>query len=125
MNEIKYKVWYILLENVNYTAENIFNISHNIALESFHKEHDEIKKLWDNDKNIVEIRMMYNMYFLEKLESFLITNGILFNWIIYQNEYIGIRIHPTTINFNGLLIDCMTLDEFAKHRDYMYIKEKN
>jgi hypothetical protein len=123
-NMFPYKVWYILLEDVNYTADNIFNISHKISLEPFYS--DNLMELWEMGDYQIEKRMMYNMKFLEELEEFLIKNGIYFNWIKYKEEYIGIRIQPSLIDFNGILKDCMTFKEFSWNRQsYMFIDNKN
>jgi len=121
-NMFPYKVWYILLENVNYTAENIFNIAHNAAIEPFYSE--KLMELWKIGNFQTEKRMMFNIEFLERLESFLIKNGIYFNWIKYNGEYVGIRIQPSLVDFNGILKDCMTLEEFSKNRSYMNIPKE-
>ena len=120
--EVPYKMWIILIENVNYTAENIFNISYNAVIEDFCQENkNNLFEIWKKDGALVEKRMMYNMGMLEKLERFLINNGIYFNWIKYKGAFIGIRIQPTKINFNSYLADCMTLEKFSWHRVYMNI----
>jgi len=118
-----YKVWYILLENVNYTADVIFDIAHNITFEPFYSM--DLMDLWKINNYSTCKRMVYNMSYLDNLESFLIKNGIYFNWIKYKNEYIGIRIHPCTIDFNGILKDCMTFKEFSRNRFYMNIPNIN
>jgi len=122
-NMFPYKVWYILLENLDYTAENIFNIAHDSAIKSFYS--DDLMELWRLGNYQTEKRMMFNIKFLENLENFLIKNGIYFNWIKYNGEYIGIRIHPSLVDFNGILKDCMTFQEFAKNRSYMNIKKED
>jgi len=121
-NMLPYKVWYILLENLDYTAENIFNIAHNSAIKPFYS--DESTELWRSSNYQTEKHMMFNIKFLENLETFLIKNGIYFNWIKYNEEYIGIRIHPSLVDFSGILKDCMTLQEFAKNRSYMNIQKE-
>jgi len=118
-----YKVWYILLEDIDYKANEIFDIAHNAAIEPFYSEN--LRRLWDMGENQIEKRMMYNMSFLDKLEAFLIKNGIYFNWIMRNNEYIGIRIQPSLVDFNGILKDCMTFEEFSWNRFYMNVENKS
>lgn len=121
----KTKFWFILLENVNYTAENLFNISAKCVSEPMlHEFSENLNNNWIKDGYIIEKKMIYNIDFLYIIEDFLIKNGIYFNWIEYQDETIGIRIHPTTIDFYGLLADCMSLERFSWHREYMKSLEK-
>ncbi len=128
MNEevTKVKFWMILLENINYTADTIFDIAAKSVLEPMNYEgSDTLLSSWVQDGYNIEKRMIFNMYFLENIESFLIKNGIFFNWIIYNGEYIGIRIHPTRIDFLPILKDCMTLKSFATYRAWMNIDKLN
>jgi hypothetical protein len=123
------KVWLVLLEEVNYNPETIFNIAKTSSVEPFNREtrveEQEIFDTWKKEEYPMEKRMIYNMNFLENIEDFLISNGIHFNWIQYSGNYVGIRIHPTGINFNAVLSDCMTFEKFSWHRhSYMSIKEK-
>jgi hypothetical protein len=122
-NIFPYKVWYVLLEDVNYTADTIFNIAHNVSLKPFYS--DDLMGFWKLGNYQVQKRMMYNIEFLENLESFLIKNGIYFNWIKHKEKYIGIRIQPSLIDFDGILKDCMTFEEFSWNRFYMNIKQKS
>jgi hypothetical protein len=114
------KVWFILLENINYTPSTIFNIAYKLGVEDFQYDNEYIYE-WRNDPNI-EIKMIYNEKFLEDIEQFLINNGILFNWVEYNNEVLGIRIYPSKIDFEPILKDCMTFEEFSLNREYMKIK---
>ena len=119
MNE-KTKFWFLLLENINYTAENLFNISAKCVTEPLIYEGTEnLINEWVKDDYIIEKRMAFNMQYLYSIEDFLIKNGIFFNWIKYNNDIIGIRIHPTKIDFSGIFADCMTLESFSWHREYM------
>jgi len=97
------KTWILLIENYNYSATTIFNISFLI--------NTEIKEN--------EIRMIYNRDFLNWYEEFLINNGIIFELIIYKDDYIGIIIKNTEVNLTPIFTDCMTLSEFSKNREYL------
>ena len=71
----------------------------------------------------MEVRMVYNHDFLSWYEEFFIKNGILFTWVIYKNEYIGLKAF-TDIDLTPILKDCMTLEHFSWNREYMKSLEK-
>jgi len=109
-------LWVVLLEDVDYNAEFIFNLGKKISLNN---EHYNLFKEWSSNPK-TDTRMMYSLDFLYGLETFLIKNGVLFDWI----DDIGIRILPTKIDFSAILDDCLSMNEFAEHRNYMFIHEK-
>lgn len=115
------KIWVILTENYNYKADTIAEIFLRISLDPLGEENPVTLQDWANDGYKTEKRLMLNSNFLEKLENFLIKNGIFFNWVIYKNEYIGIRIQPTRIDFNPILADCLTFDNYSAYREWMNI----
>jgi len=117
-----HKVWYVLLEGLNFKPENIFNMVHTASIEPFNNE--RLRELWALGNFKIEKRMIFNMEFLENFESFLIKNGLHFNWIMFEGEYIGIRVQPTKTDFNRLLFDCLTFEEFGWHRNYMMIEDE-
>jgi len=120
------KLWVILLEDYNYTADVLFDIGAISCNEPFYHELSEgLREKWIQDGMHIEKRMIFNLHFLEGIEDFLIKNGVLFNFIKYKEDIIGIRIHPSEIDFDGILKDCMTLYQFQKNRIYMQIKVNN
>ena len=117
------KMWVILTENYNYKADTIAEIFAHISCEPLAPENSVKLEDWIEDGYKMEKRLMFNMDFLEDLENFLIKNGIFFNWIIYENDYIGIRIQPTKIDFNPILKDCMTFDNYSTYREWMNLSK--
>lgn len=113
------KMWVILIESYEYKADVIADIFTRFSCEPLAEENQCTLKDWIQDGYCVEKRMMFNTDYIVKLESFLIKNGIFFNWIIYKEEYLGIRIQPTKIDFNPVLKDCMVFDDFGKYRNWM------
>lgn len=113
------KMWVILTENYNYKADTIAEIFARISCEKLASENNTTLDSWINDGFIMEKRLMFNEYYLNDLETFLIKNGIFFNWIIYKDEYIGIRIQPTKIDFEPILADCLSFENYSAYRAWM------
>jgi len=122
-NKSELKFWFILLENINYNAEAIFNIASQNSINDLEKYYnfESVYDEWINNGCNIQKYMIYNISFLENIEKFLISNGIFFNWIKHEDKYIGIRIHPTKIDFTPILKDCMDFKQFSKNRAYMNI----
>jgi len=97
-------VYFILREDLEYTSENLFNL----AIKGTQKLNFHI----DN----YEVLMIYNRYFLLKLEEFLINMGISFEWIDIDNQS-GIIIYTKENIRDTYLGDCIKLKQFAYYRD--------
>jgi len=113
------KMWTILIENYEYKANTIAELFTRFPHEPLAAENPNSLKDWIRDGYCMEKRMMFNMEFIVELETFLINNGVFFNWIIYEDKYLGIRIQPTKIDFNPILKDCIIFDNFSTHRNWM------
>jgi len=123
------KMWFILLEDINYNAENISNIFSSASVRPFESEDNNINQImfdkWQDNNFQIKKYMVFKMYMLDNLEKFFIKNGILFNWIIYKNNYIGLRVQPTKVDLSALVKDSMTFELFSWNREYMNIKAKS
>jgi hypothetical protein len=113
---------YYILKEQYYSAEDLFKIPFSTDLKSEYSfdffSKDDIETWKKQGKNI-DIRMMFNYDYLLKLEDFLIRYGFFFSWINYNNQIIGIEIHPTGIDLEPVIGDCMTLNQYSKNRDYI------
>ena len=117
---IPLKIWYILREDIEYSSDRLFNIVINSVTEPFYD--DEIRNEWLKNGKKTRKYMIYNINFLEELESIFIKNGISFKWIKDNTTFVGILVEPTRIVLSNLLNDCLTLKDFSKNRQsYMYV----
>ena len=113
-NLVPLKCWFILREDIRYSYNRIFNIGINSILEPFKTT---IREEWIKDGNKIETYMMFSLNFVTGLETLLIKNGIYFKWVYSNKTPVGILIEPTRISFKeGVLKDCLTLEEYSKHR---------
>ena len=109
------KCWFILREDLKYSYDRIFNIGIDNILKPFNNE--KLRKVWIEEGTRIETYMMFNMDFINKLETTLINNGQLFKWVYSNKTPVGILIEPTRFYFKDpILKDCLTLKEYSKHR---------
>lgn len=114
-NLIPLKCWFILREDLQYSSSRLLTIGIKNISAPFYYEN--IRKAWVDQGSRFETYMMFNMRFLENLESLLIEKGQIFKWIYDNKTPVGILIEPSRFYFRDLILkDCMTLDEYAIHR---------
>lgn len=112
---IPLKCWFILREDLQYSSYRLLNIGIKNIVQPFHREN--LREEWIKYGAKFDTYMMFNMAFIDKLENTLIENGVLFKWIYDNKTPVGILIEPTRFYFREpILSDCMSLDEYAKHR---------
>jgi len=64
------------------------------------------------------IKMIYNLEYLYRLESFLIENGYIFKWIEKGNILLGIEVTGASIDSDFLeyIKDCISFQKHIKYR---------
>ena len=117
------KTYILLLEQFNYTPVTLFKLGYYISNLKPNKEilKNLNKEITNNYP--IEIRMVFNTDTLLWYEDFCIKNGILFDWIKYKDQYIGIKIYETEIDLNPILLDCLTFEKYTKYRKHLKILE--
>ena len=117
---IPLKVWIILREDITYTYNRILNIGLNSSyLIEGTEEYNEWRK-----RNITKTYMTFNLDYLYQKETYLINNGIKFEWIYENKVPVGIITHPTRKYLtDNILRYSLTLEEYSKHHISLLINE--
>lgn len=106
----------ILREDLSYNYKDILEIGL-YSSELIHKKINKIDYLDLKYNSNKEFYMVFNLYFLYKVENYLIQNGYIFDFIIIDNIIKGIVIYSKEkIQYNFTV----SLEDYSKHRLQMY-----
>jgi hypothetical protein len=103
-------VYFLLREDLEYTSSDIFDI----ALRGTQKLDFIIEDY--------KVLMIYNEYFLSKMEERFIADGIAFEWIDIKSQN-GLVIYTEKDIQELSLIDCVELKQFAYYRNLKIEKD--